>query len=1126
MPSRHLPRLVEDQLLAASDDPQPHAPIAVNSAEWYEWLKHPQHSSFSFQTPTATITMRRERKRNGWYWYAYRSVAGKLNKAYLGRADDLDLARISQATATLTGCGIAERQTVETRMYFFGPPQITRDGVPAHLSITKAVALLAYLSAHERPQRRDHLLTLLWPESSGPQARKNLRNVLWTIRTQLGQDALVGDESLTLRADLWTDIRAFDQAQREALHLEAEGRPALKAYEKLTELYQGAFLDGVAVSDTAEFETWMAMTRDRYHEAHLRALRAIALAHRAEGRWSEVVKVARAAVMQDALQEPMYRALMEAHARMGDRSTAIRQYDSLRATLDRELGVTPLPETDHLRSEILLGKIPHSPVPDALAMSEVAPARGQQPFVGRERDFAALDVIWAAARSMPARVALIMGEAGVGKSRLWQMWSAQLEGSVTTLVTRCLPTTQSLPFAPLADLLRAPSGRLRLARLAHASPPAWLDDILQLVPDLRDELPAQAHGPTLPATDERRRMFEALVQSLGFGHDQRVILFIDDLHWADQATIEWLGYLMHRGREMPFMLVAAFRQEDASPALTRLVAHWRRENLAQGIALTRLSYDESLELIFALDGDMRRGDELYERSAGNPYFLIELLRAEPGAMPSALTDLIALRLDHLPGVARQVLQVAAVLQPEIDATMLRHISGRTDEEIIDALDSLFSSGLLVEQEGGYEFGHPLIAHVVETEMSRARKGILHRRIAEALERLAAGRLSEASGQLARHFREAGDAEQAATYAEMAGDRALALAAPVEAANFYEQALELFPTPTRYYGLGLARRLQADLDGARAAFLNALRACEQTGRRAKAARICLELARICLANNQFDDSLAWVERARAYQEYAEDPRLTQTLTAYLMGGYLRGSGQSLSEALNYLTDALMSAIRGSMYELLPGILLEFGNVIRQQGDLTGATRCFNELIAQAHTIGDYFHEALGLDCLANQSLAVGDMAMARNAIENGLSLARAHRVRLVYQWLYITRGKIALAECQWAEAEEWLRRGFAEAERFGNVSLMATFHASMGRLAQERGQLDTAVDLLETARTQAALASEKYMQAELDLALSELHVARGDTERAHAALEQATEKLCHRDYPLLYEQAERLRMRLR
>lgn len=1122
MPSRHLPRLINDQLLCAPGKVAPDETIKADSAAWFEWLRHPQHSSFSYQTSAATITVRRERKRNGWYWYAYRAVDGKLRKVYLGKTDDLTMGHLREATVALLGETAPTERAPGLRMSFFGPPQILRDGVPVHLTSAKAVALLAYLSVHNRPQNREYLLTLLWPESAGVQARKNLSNALWTIRAMLGPETVVGDTTLALNERVWVDVRSFEQLSRDAMRLEADGGSALPAYLEMTTLCQGSFMDGVTLLDTPEFETWIEMTRERYHELRLRALRALALAHRAEGRWPEVIAVARAAVMQDALQEPMYRALMEAHAQMGDRATAIRQYDTLRATLDRELGVAPLPETERLRTDILLGKIPQRPVADEAPLADAQPAAGQQPFIGRESEIAALDDVWSAAMATPARVALISGESGVGKSRLWQMWSSRLEPGVTILNTRCLPTTQTLPFAPLADLLRGPILRRRLARVALPSPPAWLDDVLQLAPELRDELPIHSQPPALPAIEERRRMFEALIQGLGFSPDQRVALFIDDLHWADQATIEWLGYLMHRGQDMPFMLAAAFRPEEASPALLKLVSYWGREGMAQRLPLIRLNHDESLLLISALHGDMRRAESLYEQSAGNPYFLIELLRAEPGAMPTALTDLIARRLDHLPGVARQILQVAAVLQPEIDTTMLRHISGRTDEETVDALDALVQAGLLLEQRGGYEFGHPLIAHVVDTEMSRARKSILHRRVAETLERLAAGRLSEVSGRLARHFREAGDTEQAAHYAEMAGDRSLALAAPVEAANFYEQALELFPTPTRYYGLGLARRLQADLDGARAAFSNALRVCEQTGKRTIAAHVCLELGRICLANNQFDEIVTWVQRARAYHHSAGDPRLAQALAAYLMGGYLRGTGQSLKQAETYLTEALMSAIKGNMLELLPGILLEFGTVIGQQGDVTGAIRCFNEMIAFAHTIGDYFHEALGFNCLADQALAVGDMTMARHAIENGLSLARAHRVRLVYQWLFITRGKIALVERQWQEAERWLTRGSAEAERFGAVAQAATCHAYLGLAARGRGQLDEAVRLMETARAQSALASETYFQVEITLFLTELYLERGEPEKAAGVFHKAEEQLRGGDYLLLLAKAERLR----
>ena len=144
-------------------------------------------------------------------------------------------------------------------------------------------------------------------------------------------------------------------------------------------------------------------------------------------------------------------------------------------------------------------------------------------------------------------------------------------------------------------------------------------------------------------------------------------------------------------------------------------------------------------------------------------------------------------------------------------------------------------------------------------MGGACRALVQRRAAEALERLYAERLPEIAGRLTQHYREAGAAERAATYAERAGDRALALAAPVEAAHFYEQALALEPAPSRYHGLGLTRYRQADLAGAKLAFEAALRGCEQLGDRRSAARIFLELARIYFAGSQSEEVVYGVQQ---------------------------------------------------------------------------------------------------------------------------------------------------------------------------------------------------------------------------------------------------------------------------
>ncbi|MGN6813984.1 MAG: ATP-binding protein [Thermomicrobiales bacterium] len=969
------------------------------------------------------------------------------------------------------------------RLTLLGPPRLARDGQPVALTSAKALGLLAYLAVHEHPQAREHLLALLWPESDEVAAHKNLRNALWQLRRGLGGAAIAGTTRLALAETVWADVRAFANADQTAASARAAGGTPLDAYRTMAKLYAGDLLEGLAFADAPDFELWLTGERERYRERYLSALARLASAHRAAGRWRALATVARAALARDPLREPMHRALMEAQARLGDRVAALRQYDALRATLDRELGVAPLPETDRLRDAIRAGTLP--PVPHSPAPARPAPATSRtpppvEPFVGRAAELAALDTAWALAQR-GARVALLTGEAGIGKTRLWTVWAARLAAPARALAARCLPATRQLPFAPLAELLRGPAGRAHLTTLAGSAPPAWFSDIAGLVPELGNLLPEPP--PPLPPDEGRRRMFEALAQALAIAPDRPLALFIDDLHWADQSTLDWLGYLTHRTRALPLLLVAAYRPEEAPPELTALAVTWSREGRLHRLAPPRLDAAEAAALVAALGGDVTRAGALYAHSAGNPYFLAELLHAVPGAVPASLGELIAGRLARLPDGARQLLQAAAILGDEADFPLLQQTAGRTDDETLDALDTLMASRLLVEQNGRYVFDHPLVADVVEAELSGARRAVLHRRAATVLERLATGRLPEVAGRLARHWEEAGVPASAARYAELAGDRALALAAPVEAARFYQQALNLEATPARYLGLGRARSLQADQQGARTAFTAATRGYAAAGDRRGAARAEQELSRALLASGQRDEAVTHSQHARALLGDATDPA-TRALIGYLLGMELRAVGASPAAATAALEEARTLAAGGHAPELLPGILFELGNLRAEAGDLAGALARYQELIGIAHATGDTLIEVIGQNNFAYHATLAGDLPAARAAATTGLALAEAHDVQVAFQWLYGTHGELALAEAHWAEAERWFRRGRTEAERQGNTTLAATYTAGLGRVARGRGDRGTAAALLEAARGDA----EPRVQAQIDHWLAELRRA--------------------------------------
>src|SRR5258707_7558909 len=184
--------------------------IPIDSAEWYGWLQDHTHQSFSYQTPTGAITLRREQQRRGWYWYAYQSQRGKVHKAYAGKSEHLSLERLQTVAATLLQSS-AIPSHVDVGLHLFGSPYLLSHQQNVALHSTKMFALLTYLALHRRPQSREHLATLFWPDCMAAAARKNLPNLLWSIHSALGIGIIKGNEQLTLKKYVWTDVQEFEQ---------------------------------------------------------------------------------------------------------------------------------------------------------------------------------------------------------------------------------------------------------------------------------------------------------------------------------------------------------------------------------------------------------------------------------------------------------------------------------------------------------------------------------------------------------------------------------------------------------------------------------------------------------------------------------------------------------------------------------------------------------------------------------------------------------------------------------------------------------------------------------------------------------------------------------------------------
>ncbi len=303
-----------------------------------------------------------------------------------------------------------------------GPPEINIDGSPVKTERRKAIALLAYLAVTGRPQPRDRLAALLWPDYEQDSAYAYLRRTLWELNQMLGKGWIEADRdraALILAGDLWLDILEF----QELIH-DREG-----GAEELTgaiALYRGDFLAGFTVADTAPFEDWQFQQAEYLRREFAEALEKLVHAHAQAGEHESALPYARRWLALDQLNESAQRATMRLLAGMGDRTGAIRQYEACTQSLKAELGIDPQPETVELYEAILRGEISGGRHPSEVAplkepgLSEIEQSALRLPvmptsFIGRRTE---VEQVKSLIMNNNHRLLTLTGPGGTGKTRL------------------------------------------------------------------------------------------------------------------------------------------------------------------------------------------------------------------------------------------------------------------------------------------------------------------------------------------------------------------------------------------------------------------------------------------------------------------------------------------------------------------------------------------------------------------------------------------------------------------------------------------------------------------------------------------------------------------------------------
>ncbi|MBI1881733.1 MAG: AAA family ATPase, partial [Chloroflexi bacterium] len=480
------------------------------------------------------------------------------------------------------------------KLKLFGQLHVIAGATPiTPLLRPRARRLLAYLLLHRHTSLpRQEIAFKLWLDSPEKEALGTLRRALSELRTALpewpaNEWIVEAHDQLcwNLDAPYWLDVEAYER-------LIEQTTPA--ALHEAISLYVGDLL--VDIDDE-----WLLAERERLRQIQLNSLRLLVSHHRALGEVDTTLDLVRRALDLDPLAEAVYRDLIALRYEAGDRAAALAEYERLRTLLRDELGVEPMAETEALRTAIVRGS-PLPAVESAPAASALSNLPDLPKLFGREVEMDQLSLLWAEAASGRGRLAIVGGEAGVGKSHLalnLADYAAQQGG--LALIGHCYEFERALPYQAIVEMLRSVANLLRNAGL----PAVHRATLARLVPDVLGVAGRPVEEATVSPDDLRAQLFEALLQAfLALARSRPLLLLFEDVHWAAESTLDWLTYIAPRLSASRLLVVITYRTDEvgAEHALARLGRRFAQEGTVSTISLKPLSQEANREWVAHLSG--------------------------------------------------------------------------------------------------------------------------------------------------------------------------------------------------------------------------------------------------------------------------------------------------------------------------------------------------------------------------------------------------------------------------------------------------------------------------------------------------------------------------------------------
>ncbi len=863
----------------------------------------------------------------------------------------------------------------QTQLFLLGTAHLERSEQTIRVHTRKGIGLLAYL-ALEGAQSRARLAEIFWGQYDEARGRMNLRRELQRLR-DLGLDQIltITNSSLQLVQTTWCDATQFQSAILNG------------DLQQATKLWSGTFLQGLDAEEELEFDVWLERTRARLQAQHLDALHAFAKLSEEKGEYRQAQSLYQQILTDDNLNESVYRSLIRLHGILNEREQALDTYAQLEHLLHEDLGLTPLPETISLIEQIRADVKPSKNQPKKSSNDLIEP-----PFVGR-------DDILSDLQQSQSQIHILLGEPGVGKSRLAAEYLKQ-HGSHLRLQGR--EDWRGITLAPITAILKQ-----HQQQLTHLNQNDRLE-ISRLLP----ELEPNQRNLEAPSLEGRTRFLQALANTLQLLLATKTLL-VDDLQWLDESTINVLTLLFSQTNQKAIFTA---RETELNSDFVRVsLATLERQGHLKKIQMKALSEIDVLEMVRQLSGSenaIEFSKSLFDATGGNPFFTLETIRhlfatgflenqnglweVNPSQaqytelpIPGNLKTMILERVTRLGASVQRLLEAASLNGAIFELNDLEGATALGEWDALEALEQSVQAQLIRPLENGYRFSHDIVRRTLENAIGTDRKSRIHRKL--AYNAIAKNALPE---RIAEHLDAANDALQALNYRFLATQRLEQLNLFEAAITQLNLALKLIQTLPKNLEhdlwlvkiklkMGNLKHELSDYKNAKLEFEQALEITKTLQNPALQSESLSGLARVAGGLSSYASVLTGCLESVKLARESQDPLITARALYWL--GNTEFQMGNIKQATKHLKESLQLQEQHGGEDMVATINILLGRIATSDKNHARAIEYYRTALESNRKIGYLKGTALCLTGISWRALLVKDFSEAEQTARESLSL---------------------------------------------------------------------------------------------------------------------------------------------